>query len=377
MKYVRPSYIESLPEIWKPYFSEKMFKNTPYPPTEKDANDFLLFNVFKAKEKDSIMMVEVDENGEVNSYPTEFTKENFHEIFNYYNWKKLSHSTKIVALYWYYEEICNELQIYKPHFNFISHLNNCAGYYTPHNHEFVFNLFATENNEEKPSAYTYLEIMAHELKHAQFFTKLQNEYYKKQNTEILFPAPNETDYDMNNEYERFTYYYDLCMYYIQPTEVEACNYGIKKAKQIFDETNLAKTANGEKEYKDSTSLFDIRFFKQEYLDRVHNKKLIEYTLGDKAKDQLDKGYLLTVLDTELQSLSTQIYLLDPDTEENSKNGKLTSKMKDKNLKELINLYNEQIVVAKTLEAEIESDMDKLFHEYKQKACKEDILLYKF
>ena len=63
------------------------------------------------------------------------------------------------------------------------------------------------------------------------------------NYNYYFDAPQEQDYDLTNDRERFEYNYDLAFYYQQPNEVESYNYGLKKAKEIFKESNF-KVKNG-------------------------------------------------------------------------------------------------------------------------------------
>ena len=86
MKYIRPDYIDNLPEAFKDYFNEENFKNKPYPRTLENANDYLLFDVFKAKTTENIVIFSLDKNGGLEETMSEYTRENFHKLFNYNTW---------------------------------------------------------------------------------------------------------------------------------------------------------------------------------------------------------------------------------------------------------------------------------------------------
>lgn len=376
MKYRRPDYIETLHDSFKKYFDEELFKNLPYPPTLSEANDFLLFNVFQADVKDSIMIVEKDKNGKIKQKIREFTKENYHELFNYKHWKKLSDETKIVTLYWYYEEICSDLKIFSPKFYFLAGLiKNAAGYYEPNKNEFVFDLHYKEDGDI--SAYKLLEIIAHELKHAEFFAKEQKEYLSKYNDKNYFSYPDESDYNLDDDYDKFCYYYDLCFYFMQPTELASFNYGFKKAKEIFDETNYISIKKGDEtqnKVKTSTSLVDLSFFRVESSDRKMYKQFFKYVLDGNFKEQADKHYLKNEFFEDVNILVENIYALDPDVV--VKKDKITSESNIEQVHKLIEEYNETLKNLYALNKEIEKDKKELFKKYKQMVADEKIELYK-
>jgi len=374
MKYVKPNYLEQIPEYLEKYFTDEMFKGTPYPPTLEDANDFLLYNVFNVAEKDIISIVKLDEKGENIIKAKDFTKDNFHDLFNFNYWKNLSDETKMQALYWFYLEICEELKVYPPKFDFLTPLPEQAeAMYEPSKHSLVFSLHRHIEDEDSPtSAYETLESIAHELKHSQFWTKKHKKINNIENTKCYLQYPISDDYNMKDEFDRYCYYYDEVLYYLQPTELDAHNYGYQKAKQIFDETNKTK---GNK-IKKHTSLMDLRHFRETRMFRNHNVKFFNNVMGGskEAKEQLSKNIVMLSFLNQVEATANTIMLLDP--EATNKNDKIYIKSKDPEVKKLLKEYNIDLQALYDISDEIEKDKKRLFKKYKELEANEKIILYK-
>ena len=374
MKYEKPSYIEDLPEYLQKYFTDEMFKDTPYPPNLEAANDFLLYKVFKVTNKDIISIVKTNEAGDEIIKSKDFTKDNYHEIFNYNYWKNLQNSTKIVVLYWLYEEICAELKVYPPKFNFLRELPcNAGAMYDPRKHEIIFHLSVDDEEETIPSsAYQDIEYIAHELKHSIFWTKNHKKLNKNENKICYLEAPIEENYDMKDDFDRFCYYYDKTLYYLQPTELESHNYGIKKAKQLFDETNK----NSKGKIKNSASIIDLRYFRAQDMERNHNVKFFNNVMNGpkEAREQVEKNMVSISFLNEIEVIATQILTLDPTAE--VKNEKIYTRSKDENVQKLLKQYNSALYSYETLCKEIEKDIKRLYKNFKQLEADTKIILYK-
>ncbi|MBE5745709.1 MAG: hypothetical protein E7359_00255 [Clostridiales bacterium] len=377
MEYLRPAYIDKLPERFKHYFSEENFKDRPYPQTLENANNYLLHEVFKADTTEYIILFEVDKDGNPTEKMTDFTRDNFYKIFNYSNWSKLHDEAKIVALYWFYEGVCEELKIDKPKFYFLDtndNMNeNIGAYYMPTDHS--FHMFLLDQNcEEAKSAYYYIDIIAHELKHAQFASKKQTEYLNRLNYVHYFDLPDEKDYKLDEDREKFEFNYALALYYQQPNEVESYNYGMKKAKEIFKEANF-RVKNGKitKEIKDSASLVDLNFFRNVNFDRRQHKKLFEFIFQGEFKEHLDKHFLLRELSKDLENITYEILELDPN-----------AKFENDTIEFIVDTQEKADLYNKLLEAreyfyqfhdEIEQDKKKMFKRYKQILADESVVEY--
>lgn len=374
MKYDRPEYIDDLPEHLQKYFTEEMFKGTPYPPTLEHANEFLLRHVFNVNQKDIITMVKLDEAGENIVKAKDFTKDNFHDIFNFNNWKNLSNETKMVALYWFYEEICEELKIYPPKFNFTSPIpSHAVACYNPATHSIVFSLDVIDENDTNPeSAYETLESIAHELKHAQFWTKHHKKLKANNNKVNYLEYPQSEDYNMLDDFDRFCYYYDQVLYYLQPTELDSHNYGLKKAKEIFDETNKTK----DNKVKKNTSLLDLRHFREVRMGRNHNVKFFENVMGSykEAQEQVEKNMVFKAFMDSIEEKASLIMSLDP--EATNKDDKIFIKSKDPQVVNLLKEYNVDKQALYDISKEIDNDIKKLYKKYKELEANEKIVLYK-
>lgn len=374
MKYIRPDYIDKLPATFQDYFNEENFKNRPYPRTLENANDYLLHEVFKVDTTENIVVFSLDENGGLKEKLSDYNRENFHELFSYNIWKNIQDGTKIVALYWLYEEICEELKIYKPKFFFLDTKtdedSNVAGFYQPSDHSFHVFL-----NEAYTSAFQYIEIIAHELKHAQFFSKEPSKYMNRLNYDYYFDLPEEKDYDLENDREKFEFNYNLAFYYQQPNEVESYNYGIKKAKEIFKEGNF-KVKNGKltNELKSSASLEDLNFFRNNNMNRREYKRIFKYVFQENFKEQMDKHFLANEFIVDISNIADKICKLDPNVKQ--KGDKLIPTIENDQINELLNKYEEAKKNFYNITKEIKNDKKKLFKKYKQLLADENIVEYR-
>lgn len=375
MKYIRPEYLKDIQNEYKEFFSKKVFRNKPYPVTIEQANDYLLFDVFKVDKKDIITIIEVDKDGNLTEKMTDFTREDYYAIFNYNNWTKIGLTAKITALYWFYEDICKELEIFKPDFYFLLPLpKNYGGYYRNDTHCFCFNLKfeSQEGYEENVSAYNMLDVIAHELKHAQFSTIEKTNYFENYNSKLYFPMPQEEDYDLYDDYSKFCYLYDYSLYHFQPTELEAYNYGLNKSKEVFDATNYSKTKDGKKVKRDA-SLVDLRYFRFQAQGRradIETMKLI--VGGTELADRIDMHNLLNEFLQEIEAVIAEIQQLDPYIKINSKGEILLSDDSNKYLNKLVEHYNQILKEANRIIKEIEKDKKALFKKYREYISKTEI-----
>lgn len=384
MEYIRPSYIEEMPEEFKHYFSSENFKDKPYPGTIEQANDYLLYNVFKVDKADIMEFQKLDENGNQTKEMVRFTKDNYYEIFNHNNWKQIDDPARIIALYWFFEEVCKELGIFKPNFYFLKPLSSIeAGHYEPENHCFCFNLAHDQYEESVEAtlvccAYENLNTIAHELKHAQFFQIQKSDYFRRQNLVTYFPAPYCKDYDFTDEYDRFCYSYDRVMYKFQPTELDSYNYGNKKCKEIFKKANFIKTKNGFKLKKD-VSLFDLSYFKNLAEDTRDEKNFFKLIAGAKEfTEQLDLNNLIIEYYNDVNILLSNIVAQDPETiytEEDLCPKVILSKNANDLARALLEHYKQTVKEIKIIDREIENNKRKLFKHYKEELAKIEVSEY--
>lgn len=372
MKYIRPGYIDELADTFKDYFNEENFKDKPYPRTLENANDYLLYNVFKVDTTENIVVFSLNKNGGLEEKSSEYNRKNFHKVFNYNIWKNLQDAGRITALYWLYEEICEDLQIFKPKFIFLQPQNkNYAGYYRPNTHS----LHIILNMDEYETAYTYIDTIAHELKHAEFFSKEPTRYLDKLNYNYYFDAPQEKDYNLEDDKEKFEYNYDLACYYQQPNEVESYNYGLKTAKEIFRQNNY-KIKNGKltNELKDSASLQDLNYFRNSNMDRRELNKVFEFVFQDNFKEHMDKHFLLNEFLSDVEVYAEEIMNLDPEVKQ--KGDKLISELDTEEMKMLIAEYEEALKNYYLMDKEIKKDKKELFKKYKQLLADENVVEYR-
>ncbi len=385
MNYIRPDYINQIPEEFRYFFSKEAFKNVPYPGTLEQANNFLLFNIFKADKRDIITLVKTDSKGKPTNKMIDFTRDNYYDIFKYNNWKHLSKESKIVSLYWFYEDICDELKIFKPAFYFLRPLpKNYGGYFRSDEYCFVFNLPEDHYDEDgeymyMTSAYDIIETIAHELKHAQFDQTKQKNYYRKHNKNLYFPMPQAKDYDFTDDYDRFCYFYDFAFYSFQPNELDAYNYGHKKSKEVFDISNFRKTKNGLK-LKSDASLTDLRHFRFKAEDIQSDIKRLKNIVGGKGfTDRLDMHNLLNEFIKDAEDMIDVIIANDPNVEVDDsdiENIKITlSKDANQKAKDAVKKYLELIEQIDAINLEIDKDRKKLFKKYKEIIAKAEIQEY--
>lgn len=318
MDYIRPSYIEKLPEIVQEYFKEEYFKDRPYPVTLEQANEYFLHTVCKVDTKKEIKILQYSKNKSKNTNHFVFKRDNYYDLFRYKYWSKLSFKTKMTVLYWFYEDVCKELKIYKPTFKIFNELpENAAGAYFPADHSFVLridDLVEKGGNKEgvtKTSAYQELEKIAHELKHAQYFSTNKKSYFKVQNLHKYYQMPDNFDPEMDDDYEKFDFTFGKMMYMFQPTEAEAYNYGIRKAREIFDISNTSIGENGKKVALEDTSVVDLMMFRNEFFERKVNLNFFNNVMKDDFKEYLDMFNLLTDFSTEMMKYMLIIDELDP------------------------------------------------------------------
>jgi len=351
MKYNKPSYIEELPEILRTYFDEESFKNKPYPKTLHEAYNYLLFEIFKV-DKDTITLT-IKEGEKETEVVTGFTKQNFHQVFDDYHWSKLDLGAKITALYWYFEEVCNELKIYKPQLIFSNSGNYHIAYY---------NRISLKFNDERlnESAYSILNTIAHELKHAEINSKEQTEFFLKNECEYINP-PNYKAYNKNDEFEKFCYDLDYQLYCYQPNEIEAYNYGYKKAREIF--------AENKKLYK-KPSAKDIIYFKQLNLSIKKENTLLKTIFKDEFIEQLDKRYLLESLNKDVKSSKNKILEISEDFDKQG--DKIEFKTNDnEKLESLYKEYEINLNAYKTLKEEVDKDTKRLYKRFLKEAQQEE------
>lgn len=362
IKYEKPAYLKKLPNAFKKYFDDKKFENKPYPPTLALANDYLLFDVFKVDKKKQIRVCSKDKKDVV-----VFTREKYYRAFNYDIWQNLSSESKITFLYWYYEEICDELKIYKPHFSFLEKMpQNYMGMYVPDQHNFVFSLSEDEEEGyESMSAYDLINVIAHELKHAEFYAKEREEYLKKFNKIYYFSMPDEKDYDFSDDREKFSYLLDYTLYHCQPTEVDAYNYGLNKSYEVFKKVNSSK--NGK--IKISTPYTDLRYFRSETEHRKSEIELVDRLFGgqENFKEYMDKLYLERSFGDDAEIYQQKLKELDPTAlciagkmiiEESLQNDVYGAKV----IKELTLVMKS----LKAIQEEIDKDERRMFKEYKKR-----------
>lgn len=356
MKYEKPSYLSRIPETFRKYFDESVFKDKPYPPTLEFANEYLLFGVFKADKKKVIKFTK-------NKKTFEFSRENYYRIFNYDIWQKLAPEKKIITLYWFYLDICKELEIYNPKFFFLDSLpKNYGGMYEPHNHSFTFNL---DDEENCRSAYDDLEVISHELKHAEFFTKEKKQYLERFNKIYYFSLPQEEEYDFSQDLEKFEYLVDYTLYHCQPTETDAYNYGLKKSYEIFKKVNTSK--NGQ--IKNSTPYTDLKCFRAFEVERKNDTELVERVFGsqEKFKEYIDKLYLQKSFFADAEVYMKELQTFDPNIIAINTNVLVSKEVQENEYSaKILKEYKLAIKSAEMLDKEIQKDISIMFKEYKKR-----------
>ena len=80
------------------------------------------------------------------------------------NWKHINLETKLVASFWLYQDICNELQIYPPKFLFTEN-GVFRGFYIREKNLFNINLKVLDKTSDNKtvSAYDLIDTICHEL----------------------------------------------------------------------------------------------------------------------------------------------------------------------------------------------------------------------
>jgi len=351
MKQKVPDYVYGLPDIFWKYFEEENFKDKPYPVNLREACEYLLFTVFEVDKQETIKF-EADKND--NQILTGFDKKNFHRVFDAYHWKNLDLKAKITALYWFYEEICKELNIYKPQLIF----DNKSRFGYPSN---AVRLNITEKNLN--NAYDLLDNICHELRHA------YNDTYSQDKPFYNMDNYHHADYYNNSSsYEKFKTDLDYYFYFFQPQEVDCFDYALKRTNQVFLEN---KKANKGK-YSDDDALY-FYSLKKKYKDRLEKKNQI--FKNNDFLEHLDKRYVLESLQKDISKITVTAAKNGDNNKKITLDG-ITFKFTDKELaKNCVKDMQVNVRAYNALKAEIEEDTKKLFANFKKSAIYEEVNLH--
>lgn len=348
MKRKTPDYVYELPDIFWKYFEEENFKDKPYPVNTIEACEYLLFTVFEVN-KQEIIKYEGNEND--NTTLTGFDKRNFHRIFDYNHWTKVDLKAKITALYWFYEEICKELNIYKPVLIF----DNKSRFSYPSN---VARINLTEKNIN--NAYELLDSICHELRHA------YNDTYSQDKPFYNMDNYHHADYYNNSSsYEKFKTDLDYIFYFFQPQELDSWDYALKRTNQVFLEN---KKAN-----KGSYSDKDVEYFynqKRKFKERLEKKNQI--FKNNDFLEHLDKRYVLNSFLKDITNVAVKAVKSGNNDKKITLDG-IIFKIKDKELaKKYIKETEINTTAYNTLKAEIEEDTKNLYANFKQRAIFDNV-----
>lgn len=348
-----PDYVYQLPDIFWKYFEEENFKGKPYPVNRSEASEFLLYEVFKV-DKQEVITLETEENGE--PIKTGFDRTNYHRVFDHNHWQKLDVQAKVTALYWFFEEISKELNVYKPQLIFSSAENS---------YQKNANCVKIDFTEKSlKSAYNLLDCICHELKHANVDHTFQEDYFLSTDAYLSAKSSNKkSDTPMDRYRQDFEYY----LYFFQPKEIGSWDYAYKRTRQVFLEN---KKAN-----KGSFCDEDAEYFHSvtcKHKGKLRNKELM-FENEDEFKEQLDKRYLLTKLKSDVNNLKYEILMNNSmlDFENETLIAKVIDKEKAKNLQKE---YKLNLDAVKSLTEEIDEDFKKIYARTKRKVINDEVSL---
>lgn len=357
-KFKKPEYLLEFPEVLRKYFDENNFKNKPYPITFEEANEYLLFEIFKVDKQKEICTTVTNEKGKEIKVKTAFSKRNFHEVFAYYHWSNIDVPAKITALYWFFEEIAKELNVYKPKLLF-----TCQSCY-----DYLLNTvkLTIDDKTFSKSAYSLLDTIAHELKHSQVDNCEQTEYFFKY-PNLYISYPNTANYNLNDVYECFKYNYEYYLYKFQPIELIAWEYGEQKARKIFLENKKANKGKFDK----TDSMYFYKLNKQ----RKNQNAEKNLFFGDEFLEHLDKRYLLLELKKEVDKHKKAIINITNLSLNKEEDAVIFSYIKDKDFNEILEKYKTASRDYNALEKEVSKDFERLYKAHLTKINNQELVPY--
>ena len=236
-----PDYVESIHPEFQEYFDKKHFNGKKhYPQTIADANNYVLFDIFRAHETDTITVKykqPVSENSKKTTTVEQTFKypDDYLALFSYDNWKHLGKRERIIALYWLSLDLMETLNT-PPNINFcfISEMKSQLGFYI-HNSRINDIQIAPEYIIDKDvSVFTIVDTIAHELQHSVYDSVKHKHYMREQNLVSYFEASGRDDIESKRD-EVLENTYNYIMYYFQPNELEAHRMGINLSFVVFHE----------------------------------------------------------------------------------------------------------------------------------------------
>ena len=288
-----PDYVESIHPEFQEYFDKKHFNGKKhYPQTIADANNYVLFDIFRAHETDTITVKYKQQDSEnpkktttveqYFSYPNDYLA-----LFSYNYWKHLGKRERVIALYWLSLDLMETLNT-PPNINFcfISEMPTAYGFYLHNSRINDIQIAPDYILDDNESAFQMVDTIAHELQHSVYASVKHKHYMREQNL-VSYYSPSGRD-DMPSTGDKILENtYNYIMYYFQPNELEAHKMGINMSFTIFNEVI---------ELTGELSIKDLNHFnktKKEHnrLTRLKNK-MFEGIDFDK---HLDLYYLLDAL----------------------------------------------------------------------------------